>query len=61
VDSEASRDIVRRCDDSTAARIAAHDQGLRAELRILELLDARVERVEVQVRDDHANKCTGRR
>src|SRR5205085_2973230 len=61
VDSEASRDVVRGCDDSTAARIAAHDERLGAEFRVLELLHASVERVEIQVRDDHANKCTGRR
>jgi hypothetical protein len=60
VDPEAPRDVVRCGDDPATARIAAHDQGLRAELRVLELLDARVEGVEVKMRDDHTNKCTGR-
>ena len=34
---------------------------LRAERRILELLHGGVERVEIEVGDDHTNKCTGRR
>jgi hypothetical protein len=33
---------------------------LRPELRVLEFLDRRVEGVEIEVRDDHTNKCTGR-
>ena len=59
VDAEAARDVVRGRDDAAPARVAADDERLRAELRVLELLDGRVERVEVEVRDDHTNKCTG--
>ena len=55
------RDVVRSRDDAAPPGVAADHERLRAELRGLELLDGRVERVEVQVRDDHANKCTGRR
>jgi uncharacterized protein with von Willebrand factor type A (vWA) domain len=61
MDSKPSRDVVRGRDDAASAGITAHDEWLRAELRVLELLDARVERVEIQVRDDHGNKSTGRR
>jgi hypothetical protein len=61
VDPEATRHVIRGGDDPASTRVAADDERLRTELRVLELLDARVERVEVQMRDDHANKCTGRR
>src|SRR5512132_3566954 len=37
-----------------AARVAAHDQRVRAQLRILQLLDGRVKGVEVEMGDDHA-------
>src|SRR4029077_11186542 len=55
MDPEAARDVVRGGDDAAAARIAADDEGLRAELRALELLDGCVERGEVEVRDDPGN------
>jgi hypothetical protein len=65
VDPEAPRGVVGSGDDAAPARVAADDERLRAELRALELLDRRIERVEVQVSDDagdgYANKCTGRR
>jgi hypothetical protein len=58
---EPARDVVRRGDDATPTRVAADDERLLPELGVLELLDGRIKRVEVQVRDDHTNKCTGRR
>ncbi len=65
VDAEASCDVVRRRDDAASLRIAADDQRLLAQLGILELLDGRVERVEVEMGDDaghgHTNKRTHRR
>src|SRR4051794_36795307 len=45
--------IVGGCDDSPAVRIAADDERVRAQLRVLELLDRSVERVEIEVGDDH--------
>jgi hypothetical protein len=54
VDSELARDVIRGGDDSASVRVAADDQRLRLELRVLELLDRREEGVEVEVRDDHA-------
>ena len=56
VDAEASRDVVRRRDHAAAARIAADDERLRPELGVLELLDGGVERVEIEVRDDHRSR-----
>jgi hypothetical protein len=41
-------------------RIAADDERHEAELRALQLLDRGEEGVEVEVRDDHANKRTTR-
>ena len=61
VNPEAARDVVGRSDDAAPARVAADDERLRPEVGVLELLDGRVERVEIEMRDDHANKCTGRR
>jgi len=61
VDPEATGDVVRGRDDAAPARVAADDERLRPEVGVLELLDGRVERVEIEMRDDHANKCTGRR
>ena len=60
VDAERARDVVRGRNDAAPARVAADDQRLRAQLGVLELLDRRVERVEIQMRDDHTNKRTGR-
>src|SRR5207248_5569677 len=54
VDPVGARDVVRRRDDAAAVRVAADDQRLRAEARVLELLDGCEERVEIEVRDDHA-------
>src|SRR3989442_12915184 len=56
MDAEAPRTVVRRRDHAAAARVAADDERLRAELGILELLDGGVERVEVEVRDDHHSR-----
>ena len=65
MDAEPPGDVVRRRDDAAPLRVAADDERLLAQLGILELLDGRVERVEVEVRDDagdgHANKRTDRR
>ena len=59
VDPELPRLVVRRCHDAATARIAADDEGLRAERRVLELLHGGEERVEIEVRDDHAPSVTG--
>ena len=65
VDAEPPRNVVCGGDDATAMRVAADDQRLRPQLGILQLLDRRVEGVEVEVRDDagdsHAAKRTDRR
>ena len=53
VDAEAPRRVVRGRHDAAPARIAADDERLRAEGRILELLDGGEERVQIEVRDDH--------
>jgi hypothetical protein len=53
MDAEAARDVVRGRNDATPVRVAADHERLRAELRLLELLDGRKERVEVEVGDDH--------
>ena len=59
VDAEPPRDVVRRRDDAAAVRIAADDERLVAERRVLELLDRGEERVEVEVREDrHSRKAT---
>ena len=52
VDPELPRLVVRGRDHPPPVRIAADDQGLRAELRLLELLDGSEERIEIEVRDD---------
>ena len=48
-DPEAPRDVVRRRDDPAALRIAADDERLRPQRRVLELLDRGEERVEVEM------------
>src|SRR5689334_19308206 len=53
MNAEAPGDVVRGRDDSAAARIAADDERLRSELWVLELLNGGVERIEVEVRNDH--------
>jgi hypothetical protein len=40
-------------------RVAPDHEGLRSELRLLELLDGREEGVEVKVRDDFRGTCQG--
>ena len=55
MDPEVARDVVRRCDHAAAVRVTTDDQRLRAQLRLLELLDRREEGVEVEVRDDHGS------
>ena len=59
MDPELPRLVVRRCHDAATARIAADDEGLRPERRVLELLHGGEERVEIEVRDDHAPSVTG--
>ena len=54
MDPELARLVVRGRDHASPMRVAADDEGLRAEIRILELLDRREKRIEVEVRDDHA-------
>ena len=61
MDAEAARDVVGGRDHTAPTRVAADDERLRAERRILELLHGGVERVEIEVGNDHTNKCTGRR
>jgi hypothetical protein len=51
-DPVAARDVVRRRDDTAAARIAADDEWLRPEGWFLELLDCGEERVEVEMGED---------
>src|SRR5581483_4961928 len=53
VDAEGAGDVVRGRNHAAAVRVAAHDQRRAAEARILELLDRGVERIQVEVRDDH--------
>src|SRR6185436_481535 len=52
VDPELARLVVRGRDDAATARIA-DDERLRPQLRLLELLDGREERVQIKVGDDH--------
>jgi hypothetical protein len=59
MDAELPREVVRRRDDTASTWVSADDERLRAKFRILELLYAGVERIEIQVRDDHPNKRTG--
>ena len=54
-DAEAPRDVVRGRDDAAAVRVAADDERHPPQLRVLELLDGGEERVQVEVRDDHAS------
>ena len=54
VDPEPPRLVVRGRDDAAAVRVAADDERLRPQRRVLELLDGREEGIEVEVRDDHA-------
>jgi hypothetical protein len=58
VDAEGARDVVRRRDDAAALRVAPDDERLGLQLRVLELLDGREERVEIHVGEDHASKRT---
>src|SRR2546423_778811 len=53
-------DVVRRGDDAAAVRVAADDERLLLELRLLQLLDRREERVEIEVRDDHGSSMGAR-
>ena len=58
VDAEAAGDVVRRRDDAASLRVAADDERLRAQLRLLELLDRGEEGVEVEVGEDaHGTKA----
>ena len=59
VDAERARDVVRRGDYTASARIAADDQRLPAQLRILQLLDRSKEGIQVEVRDDHSEQMYG--
>ena len=61
MDAEAARDVVRGRDDAAAVRVAADDERLRAQLRVLELLDGGIERVEGEVRDDPRNSQANKR
>jgi hypothetical protein len=54
VDAVPAGDVVRGRDDAAAVRVAADDERPPAQLRRFELLDGREERVEVEMRDDHA-------
>jgi len=53
MDPETARDVVRGRDDAAPVRVAADDERLAPQLRRLELLHRREERVEVEVSDDH--------
>ena len=55
MDPELPCDVVRGRDDPAAVRVAPDDERLAPQARILELLDGGEERVQVQVRDDHAS------
>ena len=58
VDPELPCRVVGRRHDSAAVRVAADDERLLAQLGILELLDGREERVEVEVGEDpHRRKA----
>ena len=57
---EAPRDVVGGRDDAAAMGISSDDQRLRAQRRILELLDCGEERVEVEVGEDHAQRLRRR-
>ena len=61
-DAEPACGVVRGRDDTAAPRVAADDERLRPERRLLELLDGREERVEVEVREYRhgPNKATVR-
>src|SRR5207244_6882629 len=59
VNSEDACLVVRGRDDAAAVWIAADDERLCPELRVLELLDRSEERVEVEVRDDHTPSLEG--
>ena len=53
VDPELACEVVRRRDDASPTRVASYDERHAPQRRILELLDRGVERVEIEVRDDH--------
>ena len=58
VNAERTRRVVRRRDDASAVRVAADDERLLTQLRILELLDRCEERVEVDVSENrHRGKA----
>ena len=61
-DPEPPRRVVRGRDDAAATRVAADDERPRPERRVLELLDGREERVEIEMREDRhgASKATVR-
>ena len=56
VDAEAARDVVRGRDDPAALRVAADDERLRAQARVVEFLDGGEEGIQVDVRDDHCGR-----
>ena len=59
MDSELPRRVVRGRHDTAPVGVAADDQRLVSEGRILELLDGREERVEVEMGEDlHPGKAT---
>ena len=60
-DPELPGDVVGRRDDAATVRVAADDQRHRPQSRLLELLDCREERVEVQVGEDHVARLRSRR
>ena len=53
VDAELPGGVVRGRDDTTTARVAADDERLGLQRRVIELLDRCEEGVEVEVREDH--------
>ncbi len=60
VDPELARGVVRGRHDPSPVWIATDDEWLRAQLRILELLDRGEEGVEIEVREDrHAGRLVG--
>jgi hypothetical protein len=59
VDPELPRGVVGRRHDAAAVRVAAHDERLLAQLRVLELLDRGEERIQIEVGEDsHRGKAT---
>ena len=56
MDPERARDVVRGRDDAAAVRVAADDQGNRAQGWVFELLDRGEERIQVEMRHNHAGR-----